>query len=118
MKRLLLLFAIIISFTTAINAQSCKISGSNDGSTIVCTSHHMDGNNVKVTVSNDSESTCANVSIVVKVTYANNTTQEFEGRGKSCPDQEASISVPINTEYNGKEWKKYEVTKISGNKCN
>ena len=118
MRQFLLILAIIISFSTTSNSQSCKISGSNDGSTIVCTSHYMDGNNVKVTVSNDSESTCANVSIVVKVTYANNTTQEFEGRGKSCPDQETSISIPINKENNGKEWKKYEVTKISGNKCN
>ena len=118
MKRLFFLIVIIIFFTIIANAQSCKISGSNDGSTILCTGHSLEGNTVTVTVSNDSEKTCANVAVVVKVTYANYTTKEFEGRGKSCPDQEAAISVYINKENNGKEWTKYEVTKISGSKCN
>lgn len=109
---------LLVGLCFTVNAQSCKISGSNDGSTIVCTGHSIDGNNITVTLSNDSENTCANVSIIVKVTYANNSTEEFEGRGKSCPDQEAAIRVPIKTEKNGREWTKYEVARVSGSKCN
>ena len=118
MKKLLLIIVALLGINFAANAQSCKISGTNDGSTILCTGQHMEGNKVIVNLSNDSESTCANVTVTVKVTYANNSTETFEGRGKSCPNQEAAITVYINTEKNGKRWTKYEVTSVSGNKCN
>lgn len=118
MKNLLILIVPLLFFCFSANAQSCKISGSNDGSSILCTGQHMEGNNVIVNLSNDSENTCANVIVVVKVTYEGGATQEFEGRGKSCPNQDAAISVYINTENKGKPYKKYEVTRVSGNKCN
>ncbi len=108
----------MLGISFAANAQSCKISGTNDGSTILCTGQHMEGNKVIVNLSNDSESTCANVTVTVKVTYADKSTKSFEGRGKSCPNQEAAIEVYIDTEKNGKSWTKYEVTGVSGNKCN
>lgn len=113
------MFALLTGFCLFANAQSCKISGSSDGSSILCTGQHMEGDNtVVVNLSNDSESTCANVTVVVKVTYEGGSTQEFEGRGKSCPDTEAAIRVYINNQKNGKQWKKYEVTGVSGSKCN
>lgn len=118
MKKFVLFFAILISVCFAANAQSCKISGSNDGSSILCTGHYLDGNKVAVTLSNDSESTCANVVVKVKVTYKNGSSKEFEGRGKSCPDQEAIIDVYIETTNGSYEWSKYQVTGVSGNKCN
>lgn len=118
MKKVLVLLVALLGISFAASAQSCKIQGTNDGSTILCTGHHLDGSIVIVNLSNDSESTCANVTVKVKVTYANNATETFEGRGKSCPDQEATIDVYINLEKNGKEWKKYEVISVSGNKCN
>lgn len=119
MKKTLVLLVALIGISFAVNAQSCKISGSNDGSTIMVTGQHMDGDEVIVNLSNDSESTCANVTVVVEVTYADKSKLSFEGRGKSCPNQEAAISVSINLKNNkGKDWDKYEVKSVSGNKCN
>ena len=118
MKKIFLLLVALIGISYVANAQSCKISGTNDGSTILCTDQHLDGNKVVVNLSNDSENTCANVTVTVEVTYENNSTKTFQGRGKSCPNAEAAINVYIETVNNGKNWKKYEVTGVSGNKCN
>lgn len=118
MKKLLFVLAAMIGISFAANAQSCKISGANDGSTIMCTGEHLESSTVIVNLSNDSENTCANVTVVVEVTYANRSKQRFEGRGKSCPDSEAAIRVPIQLVNKGSDWEKYEVVGVSGNKCN
>jgi hypothetical protein len=107
MKKLFLLFVALVGISFAVNAQSCEIKGADDGSTVMVTSHFIDGEKIVVVLGNDSEKTCANVT--VKVT-ANG--KEFEGYGKSCPGS-TRIDITI-----GEPIKSYKVEKVSGTKCN
>lgn len=109
-----------ISYTA--NAQSCKIAGLDDGSTCMVTNDWQEGNVVYVDVENDSESTCANVTVEVVVTYKGGKkttlTLTFTGRAKSCPGSTCKVTVPIQ-EKNSDNWDmtSYKVNKISGTKC-
>lgn len=124
MKKILLLLVAFLGISYAANAQSCTISGLNDGSTIQVTNHWLEGDKVCVNLSNDSDHTCANVTVVVEVTYKNggNTkTETFQNIGKSCPQSDAKVEVKINTVWSGNnnyKLQKYEVKSVSGSKCN
>ena len=76
MKKVLLMMFALICFGATAKAQVCKISGANDGSTIMCTGEHLENDKVIVNLSNDSENTCANVTVIVEVTYSNNSMNE------------------------------------------
>lgn len=106
MKKLLVLFMAIVGISFAANAQSCEIKGADDGSTVMVTNHFIDGEKVVVVLGNDSEKTCANVTVKVTVDG-----KEYEGYGKSCPGS-TRIEVTI-----GKPIKSYRVEKVSGTKC-
>lgn len=110
---------VLICFSVSANAQSCKISGADDGSTVMVTNDWKDGNTINVNLSNDSEKICANVTVKVKVTYAgSNHYKTYEGHGKSCPNQDCKIEIPISENINGYDYRSYEVISVSGNKCN
>lgn len=116
MKKYFLILVALIGISMAANAQSCKISGTNDGSTIMVTQDRLEGDKVIVNLENDSESTCANVTVTVEVNYNNGKSQSFTGRVKSCPNQSATVTIPIQTKNGSSPMKNYKVT-VSGNKC-
>ncbi|MBQ2188148.1 MAG: hypothetical protein II401_06275 [Bacteroidales bacterium] len=116
MKKYFLILVALIGISMAANAQSCKISGTNDGSTIMVTQDRLEGDQVVVTLENDSESTCANVTVTVQVSYNNGTSKSFEGRVKSCPNQSSSVTIPIQKQNGSSKMKNYKVT-VSGSKC-
>lgn len=116
MKKFFLFLVALIGTCVATNAQSCKISGTNDGSTIMVTQDRLEGDNVIVNLDNDSESTCANVTVTVTVSYNNGTSKSFEGRVKSCPNQSSSVAIPIQKQNGSSKMKNYKVS-VSGNKC-
>lgn len=119
MKRVLLLMFALICFGVTANAQSCKINGTDDGSTIMVTNAWKDGSTINVNLSNDSEKTCANVTVEVDVTYeGSNNIKTYKGYGKSCPNQDCKIEIPISDEIRGLKYRNYKVTSVSGNKCN
>lgn len=108
MKKLFVLLVALLGIGFAAKAQSCEIKGADDGSTIMVTSDFIEGEKVVVLLGNDSEKTCANVTVVVTV---NGKKEEYKGYGKSCPGT-TRIEVQI-----GEPIKSYEVKTVSGNKC-
>lgn len=116
MKKIFLILVALMGISMAANAQSCKISGTNDGSTIMVTQDRLEGDKVIVNLENDSESTCANVTVTVEVYYNNGKSQSFTGRVKSCPNQSATVTIPIQTKNVSSPMKNYKVT-VSGSKC-
>lgn len=120
MKKVLALLVALIGISFAANAQSCKISGASDGSTVMVTNDYQEGNKVVVNLENDSAETCANVTVEVNVSYKGDKSQTFTGRGKSCPGSSCKIEIPIQINYNGNSHyplKGYKVQKVSGTKC-
>lgn len=126
------MFALICFGATA-NAQSCKIKGAEDGSTVMVTNHWQEGSTVYVNLENDSEKTCANVVVKVEVKYVYRgnhviggpgpQTKTYEGYGTSCPNGTCKIEVPILSEFydGGSRFVQagdYKVLSVSGNKCN
>lgn len=128
MKKVLLVMFALICFGMTANAQSCTIQGANDGSTIMVTNDWKDGSTIHVNLSNDSEKTCANVTVKVEVKYVYKgnmvvggpgaTTETFEGHGKSCPTQDCEIKIPINETKQSNVFHSYKIIGVSGNKCN
>lgn len=133
MKKVLLILFALICFGATANAQSCKISGANDGSTVMVTNHWQEGSTVHVDLENDSEKTCANVVVKVEVKYVYKgnhvvggpgpKTKTFEGRGTSCPNGTCKIDVSILSEFREQgdrfvQAGDYKVLSVSGNKCN
>ena len=120
MKRVLLMMFALICFGMTANAQSCKISGASDGSTVMVTNDYQDGSKIVVNLENDSNETCANVTVEVVVSYAGSNLKTYTGRGKSCPGSTCKIEIPIQEKYNGNTaypMKGYTVQKVSGTKC-
>ena len=120
MKKVLLIMFALICFGMTAKAQSCKISGASDGSTVMVSNDYQDGNKVVVNLDNDSENTCANVTVEVEVSYAGGNSKTYSGRGKSCPSSTCRIEIPIQENYNGQShypMKGYKVRKVSGTKC-
>lgn len=117
MKKVILFLVAILGISFAANAQSCKISGANDGSTVMVTNDYQAGNKIVVNLENDSSETCANVTVVVEVSYGGNNSKTYTGRGKSCPGTSCKIEIPIQEKYNNYPMKGYKVQKVSGTKC-
>lgn len=119
MKKILLVLVAMLGISFMANAQSCKISGATDGSTIMVSQDRLEGDKVIVNLENDSESTCANVTVTVEVSYGNtdNNNKTFTGRVKSCPNATATVTIPIQTTNKNLKLRTYKVT-VSGNKCN
>ena len=120
MKKVLLMMFALICFGMTANAQSCKISGASDGSTVMVTNDYQDGSKVVVNLENDSNETCANVTVEVVVSYLGGFSKTYTGRGKSCPGSTCKIEIPIQEKYNGNSTyslKEYKVQKVSGTKC-
>ena len=118
MKKVLLMMFALVCFSVTANAQSCKISGASDGSTVMVTQDYQEGNKIVVNLENDSESTCANVTVEVEVTYGANTVKTYTGRGKSCPNSSCRIEISVPEKSGQLSMNKYKVTKVSGSKCN
>ena len=116
MKKILtaLLFLWIVGLA---NAQVCKISGSGDNVEVF--GAVIDCDTVRVTVSNDSESIYANITVRVDVTYTGGAevTSSFTGRGLAKPHQSSIIAIGIPEKIGGKIPTRVKVTGISGTKC-
>lgn len=132
MKKILFVGLAVIGFAFVANAQSCKIQGANDGSTVMVTNHWLDGSKVFVNLENDSEKNCANVVVKVEVKYVYRgnhvvggpgpKTKTYEGYGTSCPNGTCKVEVPVLLDFNEYgdrfEMREYKVLSVSGNKCN
>ena len=118
MKKVVLILVAMLGISFAVNAQSCKISGSEDGSTVMVTNSFQEGSKIVVNLENDSEKTCANVTVEVEVSYAGNNKKTYTGYGKSCPGSSCKIDIPIDVKVGKNDMKGFSVKKVSGNKCN
>jgi hypothetical protein len=132
MKKILVLLIVLMGISYAANAQSCKIRGADDGSTVMVTNHWLDGSKVFVNLENDSEKTCANVTVKVEIKYVYRgnhvvggpgpKTKAYEGYGTSCPNGTCKVEIPILLDINEYgdcfEMREYKVLSVSGNKCN
>ncbi|MDE7411300.1 MAG: hypothetical protein K2M94_04595 [Paramuribaculum sp.] len=116
MKKLVLFaVACLASVNAFADGESCAITGTNDGSTVMVTSSRVDGDDVVVNVSNDSRTESANVRVVVEFTYTSgNKTATSSGSGYAGvnPQSSAVIKIAKPAGYIG-----YTIKNISGNKC-
>lgn len=118
MKKLFLIMFALICFGATANAQSCKISGASDGSTVMVANDYLDGNKIVINLENDSEKTCANVTVEVEVTYTYSHIKEtYTGRGKSCPGSTCKIEIPVSPTKGNNKLTDYKVKGVSGTKC-
>lgn len=117
MKKIFLIMFALICFGATANAQSCKISGAGDGSTVMVTQDYQEGNKIVVNLENDSETTCANVTVDVEVTYGANTVKTYTGRGKSCPNSTCRIEISFPEKSGQLDMRKYKIKSVSGTKC-
>ena len=119
MKIKLLLLLSLIGLFSNLSAQVCKISESGDNVEVFSASIVMD-NQVNIIVGNDSQDISANITVQVKVNYANSKTKTFTGKKTARPNAETIIEIPIDPTYgNGSSAKpiSVEVVGISGTKC-
>lgn len=98
-----------------VNAQVCKISGSNDNVEVF--SCQLNENNVDITLSNDSNDIKANVTVTVEVFYGNNLTKTYTGKVLANPGTSTALSIPIEGKVNNLTAKSVKVTSLSGTKC-
>lgn len=117
MKNILLILIALFGVNFAANAQSCKISGANDGSTVMVTNDYQDGNKIVIDLENDSDETCANVTVEVEVSYSHSKPKTFTGRGKSCPNSSCKLEIAIDEKNGSYAMTGYKVKKVSGTKC-
>lgn len=117
MKKVILFLVAILGISFAANAQSCKISGANDGSTVMVTNDYQSGNKIVVNLENDSNEICANVTVEVEVSYAHSKPKTFTGRGKSCPNSTCKLEIAIDEKNGSYTMTGYKVKKVSGTKC-
>jgi len=114
MKKVLVLLVALMGISFAASAQSCEIKGATEKSTVMVTNDYQDGSQIVVNLENDSERTCANVTVEVEVSYYQHRTQTFTGSDKSCPNATCVIKVKVD---NINDMKGYKVKKVSGTKC-
>ena len=118
MKKILFILVALLGITFTTNAQSCKISGASDGSTVMVANDYLDGNKIVINLENDSEKTCANVTVEVEVTYTYSHIKEtYTGRGKSCPGSTCKIEIPVSPTKGNNKLTDYKVKGVSGTKC-
>ncbi len=112
-----------MSFAIGTNAQSCVISGADDGSTVEVKSCYLSGDRVIVNVINDSKDIAANVTVMVEVAYKCGTarrTQNYSGREISLAGVSTKIEIPINKTFSSNDCfiaDSVIATSVSGNKC-
>ena len=113
---------LLLSAAGSVNAQVCKISNTNDNVEVFSAS--LSGpNQVTVVVSNDSKDIAANVTVIVKVAYGSNSSnnvayKNFIGKGLAAPNGSTMILINIpEKDENNRIAKSVEVTDISGTKC-
>lgn len=94
--------------------QICKINESGD-SVEVFNAYIKDGNKVCVSLSNDSQATKANVTVIVEVKYGPYK-KSYAGKQLAGPGSSV-LEIPIDTEYNRQTPSSVSVISISGNKC-
>ena len=112
-----LILSLLFLTVSNLSAQICKIGGSNDSVEVF--SCNISGNNVEVTVSNDSNDVNANVTVTVDVVYKNNNlTQKktYTGKGLAKKLETTIIKIPIQTVENFSPVEA-TVVGISGSKC-
>lgn len=116
MKQLLFLVLFLFGVAESSHAQVCKLPNSDDNVEVF--SATLDGTNrVKVVVSNDSRDVSANVTVTVKVTYANNKAKEFTGKGLAKPNTSSEILIAIDETYGLHKPRSVEAVSITGTKC-
>ncbi len=121
-NRLIALLLFIVASASCGFSQVCKISGAND-SVEVFGYTLKDNNTVEVTVSNDSESNNANVTVSVEVAYRNGSyfqRQTFQGKGLAKANSSTTITVGISPNWSNNPGYKIDsvkVTGITGSKC-
>lgn len=132
-KIVILVLAIILPIYAS--AQSCRIGGAEDGSSIQVNGNEQSGDFVSVFISNDSSSISANVTISINAVYQardndgnilknyKNLERTYTGRvlAKSCMETVCKVNVPVRIEESSGRgyWSliRYEIQNISGFKC-
>ena len=123
MKKCLMILVALIGFGISVNAQSCVIKETNDGSTCEVQSCYLSGDNVIVNVINDSKDIAANVTVNVTVTYKygiSTKTKQYSGKDVSIARVPLKIEIPISTthpEHYSYVADSVVATSISGTKC-
>ncbi len=113
----------MVCFCLSTKAQSCKISGANDGSTIEIKSCYLNEDKVIVNVINDSKDISANVTVSVIVTYKYSTAtkkQSYSGKEISFAETTTMIEIPIDKNYSADNRfvaTSVEATSVLGEKC-
>lgn len=123
MKKLLLIVFAICSFAT-VNAQTCKIVGSTDNSSIEVINEYWEKDSTyAVFLSNDSSTIAANVTVTIEVTYKYGSatkTAQFSGKCKVIALGETKCQIPVpptlssNSNYKADS---ASIISITGNKC-
>lgn len=106
-------FSVVAGSIDSSAEQVCKISESND--TVEVFNCYLDGNKVKVSLSNDSQNIKANVTVTVEVTYGNSK-RSYTGRTLAGPGS-TTLEIPIDPKVGYSEPSSVVVTSISGKKC-
>ena len=100
MKKLLLIVFAICSFAT-VNAQTCKIVGSTDNSSIEVINEYWEKDSTyAVFLSNDSSTIAANVTVTIEVTYKYGSatkTAQFSGKCKVIALGETKCQIPVHS---------------------
>ncbi|GHT34595.1 hypothetical protein FACS189434_11040 [Bacteroidia bacterium] len=123
MRNLFLILATVFCVAISANAQTCTISGADDGSTVEVQSCYLSGDKVIVNVINDSKDIAANVTVSVTVTYKFGTltkTESYQGRNIALARVSTPIEIPVNTEWSAdSRYTVYSATanSVSGTKC-
>jgi hypothetical protein len=121
MKKIIFIVVAVIGLSFCVNAQVCKINGTNDNVEVM--SCNIVGNQVLVKVSNDSRDISANVTVSVTVEYAHASgggcgtkTASLSGKTQSFANDYATIEIDIPIK-DGYKPCRVEATSILGTKC-
>lgn len=121
-KRIAFLLLLYFYASFAGLSQVCKISDSND--TVEVFSYAVKDNTiVEVTVSNDSQSNSANVTVVIQAKYKFGSSEQketYEGKGLAKANSSSVIAIPVRPNWNNNinyRLVSVEVLDIKGTKC-
>ncbi len=116
MKKILVMLCAIFGLTLGTFAETvktCKISGSNDGATIMASVIEVGDGYVEVEFSND-----GTISANVRVTVIDRSTNKTGSTGAIvAPQQTVVKKIQITTAESSDSIDKFEIKALSGNRC-
>lgn len=118
MKKVLAILLTFIGFSINTMGQttSCKISGGQDGATVVASIVQVGDGFVQVSLENDGS---FDVNVQIKITDSSKNPHSASGTtsGKAKRDQTTTIKVPVSSAKSGEKTDFYKIS-ISGSRCN